>query len=153
MAKRPSELERALGPVLSPRDTAEDRLSPEAGRAIVALSNIENRLAMMFAILSAPAPTEIAKKLFYSARTFEQRLELVNFIVIKDGEANEIRKWRKIYARLHTHKGVRNLIAHQGLLRGSPDALGNRPVSLRPLWYKTSKKLENSYHEGNNSDG
>jgi hypothetical protein len=139
MAKQ-TDFARALMPYLVPSDTARDELFREAGRAIVALSNIENYLALIFAVLSVPVSSKVALDLFYEARTFERRINLVDFIVRKENKQNEVTSWEAIFKRLKTHKGVRNLIAHQGLFRGESDALGNKAAFLRSPWYKASKR-------------
>jgi hypothetical protein len=119
---------------------AEDELFKQAGRAVIKLSDIENLMAMMFVILSIPVPTSVASELFYDQGTFERRMKLLNFIVVKWDKPKEVQAWKPIYQKLQAHRGIRNLIAHQGMFRHQPDDLGNRAVSLRAPWLKKGGK-------------
>ena len=49
-------------------------------------------------------------------------------------------RWNKIYSVLSTHKGVRNLIAHQGMHVGAPNERGEVIVLLKPPWLKKNSK-------------
>jgi hypothetical protein len=114
----------------------EDDLYKEVGRAIIKLSDIENLMTMMFVILSTPVFPDGASELFHEQNSFERKMKLLNFLVLKENRPKEVAAWAAIYQKLHTHKGVRNLIAHQGMFRYPPDDAGRRQVSLRPPWLK-----------------
>jgi hypothetical protein len=106
----------------------------------VELSNAENLLAVIFCILSVPVSVEDAKTMFSSQGGFEKRLKLVNFMVAHANRASEIEVWGKIYKELNTHRGVRNLVAHQRvMLEMSADAPFVE-VSLNPLFYNSKGK-------------
>jgi hypothetical protein len=89
----------------------------------------------MFVMLSVPVERDVASKLFYDQGSFERRINLVNFLVLKWNKPDEFHVWKSIQKKLHTHKGIRNLIAHQGSFRSSDEA-GNQAVSLRASWLR-----------------
>ncbi len=123
-----------------PGETEKAELYRQAGRAVVELSNSENMLAVIFCILSVPVPVEDAKEMFSSQGGFEKRLKLVNFMVARANHASEMEVWGKIYKELNTHRGVRNLVAHQ---RVSMEMSADSPfvdVWLAPLFYKGKGK-------------
>lgn len=137
--KEPTEgmklVAKALMP--DPPGTHETReLLHEVGRAIVHLSNIEELLAMVFAVLSVPVATEVATELFHDQGAFDKKLKLTNYMVLHRGRSHELTSWAAVYSRLQNHRGVRNLIAHQGLFQNPPDAHGQVSVALRPAWFK-----------------
>ncbi len=129
-----SALARALMPP-PPGETEKAELYREAGRAVVELSNAENMLAVIFCILSVPVPVDDAKAMFSSQGGFEKRLKLVNFMVVRANNADEISVWGKIYKELNTHRGVRNLIAHQRVIMEMSADSPAINVSLNPLFY------------------
>jgi hypothetical protein len=97
-------------------------------------------LAVIFCILSGPVPVEDSKTMFASQGGFERKLKLVNFMVTSADRAEEIEVWSNIYKELNTHRGVRNLVAHQRMMMEvSPDA-PFVDVSLNPLFYSDRSK-------------
>jgi hypothetical protein len=134
-----SAIARALVPP-PPGEMEKAELYRQAGRAVVELSNAENLLAVIFCILSVPVPVEDAKEMFSSQGGFEKRLKLVNFMVARANHANEIEVWEKIYKELNTHRGVRNLVAHQRVTMEMSTESPVVDVSLTPLFYKGKGK-------------
>jgi hypothetical protein len=116
------------------------KLYRQAGRAVVELSNSENLLAVIFCILSIPVSVADAKEMFSSQGAFEKRLKLVNFMVLRANQASEIEVWAKIYKELNTHRGVRNLMAHQRVVMEASADSPKVDVSLNPLFYKGKGK-------------
>jgi hypothetical protein len=129
-----SAIARALMPP-PPGEMEKAELYREAGRSVVELSNAENLLAVVFCILSVPVPLEDAKVMFSSQGGFEKRLKLVNFMVVRANRASEIEIWEKIFKELNTHRGVRNLIAHQRVIMEMSAESPVVDVSLAPLFY------------------
>ena len=129
-----SAIARALMPP-PPGETEKAELYRQAGRAVVELSNAENLLAVIFCILSVPVPVEDAKKMFSSQGGFEKRLYLVNFMVVRANHVGEMEIWGKIFKELNTHRGVRNLIAHQRVIMEMSADSPVVDVSLTPLFY------------------
>jgi hypothetical protein len=134
-----SAIARALMPP-PPGEMEKAELYQQAGRAIVELSNAENLLAVIFCILSVPVPVEDANTMFSSQGGFEKRLKLVNFMVAHANRAGEIDVWGKIYKELNTHRGVRNLVAHQRVMMEMSTDAPFVEVSLNPLFYKGKGK-------------
>jgi hypothetical protein len=130
---------RALMPP-PPGEREKADLYQQAGRAVVELSNAENLLAVIFCILSVPVPFEDAKTMFSSQGGFERKLNLVNFMVLHANRADEIETWAKIYKELNTHRGVRNLVAHQRMIMEMSTAAPFVDVSLTPLFYTSREK-------------
>lgn len=129
-----SAIARAMIPP-PPGEMEKAELYRQAGRAVVELSNAENLLAVAFCILSVPVPVEDSKKMFASQGGFERKLALVNFMVIHAGHAREMAVWGKIFKELNTHRGVRNLIAHQRMIMEMSTDAPFVEVSLTPLFY------------------
>jgi len=143
MSKEPTEGMKLIAKALMPdppgtHETKE--LLHEVGRAIVHLSVIENMMSMVFAVLSVPVQTDIATELFHDQGGFEKKLKLTNFMILHGGRPREIARWRPIFSQLQTHRGVRNIIAHQGMFRAPPNERGQLDVSLRPPWFKKNTK-------------
>jgi len=141
---KPSEAVSAIARALMPpppgeREKAE--LYQEAGRAVVELSNAENMLAVIFCVLSDPVPVEYSKEMFSSQGGFERKLNIVNFMVVRANRVEEIEVWKKIYKELNTHRGVRNLIAHQRLFMEMSADAPFVQVSLNPLFHKKGKRI------------
>jgi hypothetical protein len=130
---------RALMPP-PPGEREKAELYQHAGRAVVELSTAENYLAVIFCILSVPVPIEDAKKMFASQGGFERRLMLVNFMVLRTNHPNEMEVWGKIFKELNTHRGVRNLIAHQRMMMEVSADSPAVAVSLAPLFYTGNGK-------------
>jgi hypothetical protein len=109
----------------------------------VKLSDIENLLAVTFAILAVGAKGAVAPAsmdIFFDQGSFERKLKLTNLIVELTGTADEIKRWENIFQSINTHRGVRNLMAHQGM---SIEQSHNTPqvsVSLREPWLKKNSK-------------
>jgi hypothetical protein len=133
-----SRLTRALIPP-KPGEREQQELYEQVGRAIVGLSNAENTLAVIFCILSMPVELEVAKSLFADQGSFERKLKLVNFSVLQANDPEEMKEWSAIYKELNTHRGVRNLVAHQRMLVDHNNRL-EAEVSLTPLFYKQGGK-------------
>jgi hypothetical protein len=138
-SKAVSAIARAMMPP-PPGETEKAELYQQAGRAVVELSNAENMLAVIFCILSVPVSVDDAKEMFSSQGGFEKRLKLVNFMVARSNHAEEMEVWSKIYTELNTHRGVRNLIAHQRVMMEMSADSPVVSVSLSPLFYKGKGK-------------
>lgn len=139
----PSEAISAMARALMPPPPGEREkveLYQQAGRAVVELSNAENYLALIFCFLSVPVPIDDAKAIFSSQVSFERKTKLVNFMVARANKEKDIEVWTKIYKELNTHRGVRNLIAHQRLfIEMSADAPFVE-ASLYPLFHNSRGK-------------
>jgi hypothetical protein len=134
-----SAIARAMLPP-PPGEMEKAELYQQAGRAVVELSNAENLLAVIFCILSVPVLIDDAKTMFSSQGGFEKRLKLVNFMVAHANRAGEIDVWGKIYTELNTHRGVRNLVAHQRVMMEMSTDAPFVEVSLNPLFYNSKGK-------------
>ena len=80
------------------------------------------------------------KQCFPRKAEFEKRLKLVNFMVAHANRAGEIEVWGKIYNEPNTHRGVRNLVAHQRVMMEMSADAPFVEVSLNPLFYKGKGK-------------
>jgi hypothetical protein len=81
------------------------------------------------------------KAMFASQGGFERKLKLVNFMVIRANRPNEMEVWGKIFKELDTHRGVRNLVAHQRVIMEMSADSPAVEVSLTPLFYKKGKRV------------
>lgn len=118
-------------------EVKKQELYTEVGRAVVHLSNIENCLADIFYRLAGVKIThQFAIGLFYS-QTFDNKVALVELLMRLEGPQEQLGNWEKLTAELRTHRGVRNLIAHQGLHVGFPDKQGVVDVALLPAPLRT----------------
>lgn len=127
-------LTRALIPP-APGETEKKEVFEQAGRAVIELSNAENLLALIFCVISFPVTIDDAKAMFASQGSLERKLKLVNFMIHHADRSKEVELWSEIYKELNTHRGVRNLVAHQRMMvTFSPDNPA-ADVSLNPLFY------------------
>lgn len=125
----------------APGEPEKRELYQQVGRAIVELSNAENLLAVIFCVLSLPVSLETAKEMFASQGGFEKKLRFVNFMVLRANRSKEVETWKEIYKELNTHRGVRNLIAHQRMIVSYSGETPSVDVSLTPLFYKDEGKV------------
>jgi hypothetical protein len=142
MAKEPTEAVKMAARALigDPPGTREkDELYRQVGRAIVRLSDTENLLAMLLTICSLGGKDDAAE-FFHQQFGFEKKLALVHFAMKGNAPKEGLASWNKIYSLLSTHKGVRNLIAHQGMLVAAPNERGQVIVLLKPPWLKKNAK-------------
>ena len=61
-------------------------------------------------------------------------------MVVRANKARDIDAWTKIYKELNTHRGVRNLIAHQRLFMEMSTDAPFVEVSLNPLFHNSRGK-------------
>jgi hypothetical protein len=135
-------LARSLMP--DPPGTHEKRkLYEQVGRAIVHLSDIDDLLALAFSILSTSVDIKVTADLYYGQNSLDKKLKLVNHMILHWNKPIEMKVWGRILSKINTHRGVRNLIAHQGLSVTSSSDSPNVDVSLRPPWLKTSSRGKN----------
>jgi hypothetical protein len=133
MPKKPSHGRFKLAAERNSLDTKSQELFTEVGRAIVQLSNIENALAdIYYSLINHRVTTLTSMNLFYAQTWFDNKVMLVDLLFGLEGTKEQIGRWQKIVAELKTHRGVRNLIAHQGMYIGFPDKEGLIDVSLHP---------------------
>jgi hypothetical protein len=132
-------LARALIPP-SPGETEKKEVYEQAGRAIIELSNAENLLAMIFCILGLPVSIDEAKKVFALQGSLDRKSQLVNFMVLHANEPSEIKLWNQIYKELNTHRGVRNLVAHQRMMVSYSSGTPIADVALTPLLHSRKGK-------------
>jgi hypothetical protein len=125
--------------VLSKAEQAQnDALLLQVGRIVVTQSNIENTLALVVMMLCRA--TRFANAVnFYSVHGFENRLELTNFLMRKDGPRDLLDDWKEIYEGVRRHKKVRNLAAHQGITYSMSEDSTLSAV-LAPPWIKLRNK-------------
>jgi hypothetical protein len=84
----------------------------QVGRAIVALSEVEEILAEIFVFLSAPMPEARSAKMFYSVQNIAHKIELVDWAMMHSPSAKDKERWRKLSSRVVKQKMVRNTAAH-----------------------------------------
>lgn len=132
------EIAKALMPE-APGAREKRELYEQVGRAIVKLSDIEMLLAMVFVIIT-PRKPEDAAAIFYEQQSLERRLSLVDFMAKGELTDKEMVTWQGINSEIRTHKGLRNLIAHQRMFVGQPNHVGEVQVSLVPPWLKKGGK-------------
>jgi hypothetical protein len=96
----------------------------EVGRAIVAVSEIENWVAHIYHDHCAIA-TSLSMPMFYEQNGIEKRIKLTNMIMEMTAEKPHLERWHKIILGLEKPKLVRNFVAHYGIY---VDAYGDEPV-------------------------
>jgi hypothetical protein len=121
---------------------AKEGLYKEVGRAIVALSNIENLMAMAFISVTQGMTREEAAELFYSYRDFDQKFKLVSYAIRQNDFGDEFAAWERLSEKLQQHKFVRNLAAHQGMQFKEDNTSGDRKVILKAPWFKKRSKAK-----------
>lgn len=117
----------------------EEDMYKEAGRAVIALSGVEN-LLVTYCILLSPGANFEAADMFYEQGSFERRLRFTDFVILRWSREKVTKGWKPILGAVQTHRGIRNLVAHQGMALGEPDDRGVRPVYLEPPTFKKNGK-------------
>ena len=138
MAEKPSPLVEALTRALIPPSPGEEEkreVYEQAGRAVIELSNAENLLVVIFCIVSGPVPIEAAKEMFASQGSFDRKSKLVDFMIQHADKPKEMALWKEVYKELNTHRGVRNLIAHQRMIISYNPDTPKADVALTPLFH------------------
>ncbi|MGJ5178798.1 hypothetical protein ACQR16_27770 [Bradyrhizobium oligotrophicum] len=130
---------RALMPP-PPGETEKKEVYEQAGRSIIELSNAENLLAVIFCILAVPVSIEEAKKMFASQGSLDRKAQLVNFMILHANKPEEVALWSEIYKEFNTHKGMRNLIAHQRMMVTLSTETPLADVLLMPLFHSSKGK-------------
>ena len=118
-----------------------EQLYKHVGRAIVALSNIENLMAMIFISVTRGMTTDEASDLFYSYQGFDQKFKIVSYAIRQNDWGDEFQTWQKLCEKLQEHKLVRNLAAHQGMrFVEDKSSSGGKKVILTSPWFKKGRK-------------
>ncbi|MBN8934988.1 MAG: hypothetical protein J0I13_01480 [Rhizobiales bacterium] len=128
-----------LAGIFNPPDIVRENMWREVGRAVVAISDIERVLAAICIRLS-PASEREAVDIFMSDRMFASRLRFLTYLVARWNDPKLSLRWASIERKLQSHKRIRNLVAHQGMIEGEPDNLGLPQVCLHPLSLKRGGK-------------
>lgn len=92
---------------------ARDRLHKEVGRVVVALSELESSLALLFMVASAPVPIKKCLDLFHSQQSLDKKLKLIDFSMNLSVTETESGEWHKIHSEIGKNKNIRNNAAHQ----------------------------------------
>jgi hypothetical protein len=109
----------------------EHELYEEAGRAVITLSEIEGRLGECCVYLSGKAKKEAAQ-FFDDLGTLEKRIRFTKYVVSCTGDLAVIKDWVELLTEIQSHKGIRNLVAHQSLIWGLDIENGLPPAYLAP---------------------
>jgi hypothetical protein len=137
--KKNQEFADRLAELLNPTRTAANDLYEQAGRAVIKISDIERVLVAICIVLS-PGAEKAAVEIFLSDWQLDRRLKFVNYLVGRWKKPAVAAEWQNIQKRLREHKGIRNLVAHQGMVEGEPNKLGIPELFLHPLSLKKGGK-------------
>jgi hypothetical protein len=130
---------QGLHPVL----VQQEQIYREAGRAVINFSNIESDLTFLFGVLIGADLYSMAIAAIGDVKNnFALRLKLVDLLVEKECTDQEKERWRPISGTISTHKGIRNLIAHQRMgfepIDGPEPAMSR--VVLEPALFGLTRK-------------
>lgn len=115
---------------------AKRKILLEVGRAIVALSNIENWISTIYYDYCETSTT-ICMPVFFEQSGIDKRIKLTSLIIEMKAEDPHKDQWHKIIARLEKPRAVRNFIAHYGM---SVDPFKDEPIAyLHPPWLKIGR--------------
>ncbi|GMP02782.1 hypothetical protein [Bradyrhizobium sp. TM239] len=127
------------------KEELEDRseMHLQVGRTIVALSDIEQRLEMVFALFSLPISEERSVRTFHGTQNFNRKLELVDYAVLRSGERELHAPWNELSERIKQQKVVRNLAAHASIyFRQEKGARRSRAVISASSYGERGKSKE-----------
>lgn len=125
---------------LHPTTIERNALERNAGRVVIALSRIEDDLIFMFGVLCGIDQFDQAIKVFSEINGVALKLKIINVLVLKEGDAAEIKRWKKCYSTLMQHRSVRNLVAHQPLTYENPEDEKLTRVVLSPSFFGSKHK-------------
>jgi hypothetical protein len=131
------EMDRRVGARRRAENRAKRKILLEVGRAIVALSNIENRVSTIYHDY-CDTSTTLCMPIFFEQNDIKKRVKLTNLIVEMCAEKQHKERWKKIIGGLEGPRAVRNFVAHCGV---SVNTLRTDvPVAyLHPPWLKIGK--------------
>jgi hypothetical protein len=92
MTKKPSTIGRNNVRTLTQGNLEKRQLFEEVGRAIVHLSDIENRISEIYHSLLPHIATPVSMDIFYSQGGFEKKLNLASLIVQLQGTPKEFER-------------------------------------------------------------
>ncbi|WOH53519.1 hypothetical protein [Bradyrhizobium sp. sBnM-33] len=105
-------------------------------------SNIESDLIFLFGVLIGADLYTQAVAVFADVNNFALKLKMVDLLVEKECSEKEKAIWHPISGTISTHKGIRNLIAHQRMsfesIEGPMSAMSR--VVLEPTPFGSTKK-------------
>jgi hypothetical protein len=128
---------------LHPALVQQEQIYRDAGRAVINFSNIESDLTFLFGVLiGADLYTQAVAVFAEVTNNFALKLKMVDLLVEKECSEQEKAIWRPISGTISTHKGIRNLIAHQRMsfepIEGPEPAMSR--VVLEPALFGSTKK-------------
>lgn len=94
---------------------ARVQMYQEVGRVVVTLSEVEELLAEIYVLLSAPIPDEVSVKRFRKSGSIPRKLELVDEAVDRSSLVKHKDRWKALSGRVLEQKAARNLAAHASI--------------------------------------
>ncbi|MCG5249612.1 hypothetical protein [Methylorubrum extorquens] len=97
-------------------DCAEVHLLYTAiGRAIVALSEVELELCLLFMVCRLPQNTETTGKFIAAQRQISEKIKVLNLVIEVTRSHEECLQWQELKKRIEHNKDIRNRLAHEGI--------------------------------------
>ncbi|MDP3078651.1 hypothetical protein [Bradyrhizobium sp.] len=136
---------------LHPTLVQQEQIFREAGRTVISFSNIESDLTFLFGVLvGADLYTKAVATFEEVKNNFALKLKLIDLMVEKECTEAEKTVWRPISGTISTHKGIRNLIAHQRMsfqIPSDSDQPAASLVVLEPALFSGRKGRKLEGHE------
>jgi hypothetical protein len=85
------------------------------GRAIVALSEIELELCLLFMVCRLPEDPDETGKFIAEQRQISEKIKIVDLLIHVTRNYEECLQWQQLKARLEQNKDIRNRLAHEGI--------------------------------------
>jgi hypothetical protein len=120
------------------------QLQNEVGKLVIASSDMENKLHLLFMALTAPADEKPALRVLEDQQSMEKKINLIDLLVHMQCTGDEQAQWASVYVLLNDSKFMRNYVAHQSAWISDQDTDAEIRVFLGPhsVAPKTTKLKE-----------
>lgn len=108
------------------------QLQNEVGKLVIASSDMENKLHLLFMALTAPADEEPALQVLNDQQSMEKKTNLINLLVHMQCTNEEKAIWSTVHLTLKNTKFMRNYVAHQSAWISDHDTDAEIKVFLGP---------------------
>lgn len=116
-------------------------LFAQIGRAVVALSQVEYNMLVLFEMINIPMSDKESLDFFREVGLYKQRFMLIDYAVRSHCNSEEIEEWQIIVGMLKENVNVRNFCAHYNVELAFDTEQNPISASLkRPPFSKDSKK-------------
>lgn len=123
------------------------QLQNEVGKLVIASSDMENKLHLLFMALTAPVDEAPALKVLTDQQSTDKKISLINLLVEMQCTGEEKALWRSVHRLLSESRQMRNLVAHQSAWISDEDSEDAMRVFLGPHSVAPKNQRQATAHE------